>query len=124
MLALLAIAPLLAHELQQGGERATLNATAVILDAPIPLDQKVPISLALRDEFEKTPEGKIPDLAGPFDASSAAGDPAVAAARDDLLSTIEAALTRSFRSSYALAALFALLTLVPVTVARLRRQPL
>jgi MFS family permease len=121
VLALVLIAPLLAYQLERGGERATLNSTAVILDAPIPLQQKVPIALDLRDEFEKTPEGELPDLAKPFDENGAEGDGAVRATRDDLLETIQAALTRSFRSSYLLASLFALLTLLPVGYHRLRR---
>jgi MFS family permease len=122
VLALVLIAPLLAYELERGGERATLNATAVILDARLPLEQKVPIALDLRDEFERTPDGKVPDLAAPFADNGAAEDAAVAKTRDDLLGTIEAALTRSFRTSYLLAAIFALLALVPLALARLRRE--
>ena len=37
--------------------------------------------------------------------------------RDDLLDTIQSALTRSFRSAYLVSALFALLALIPVAVA-------
>jgi MFS family permease len=120
VVALVAIAPLLGHELDQGADRATLNATAVILDAPLPLDQKVPIVLDLRDEFERTPKGEIPDLAGPFDENGASDDPDVTAVRDSLLATIEGALTRSFRSSFFVAAVFALLALVPALVYRRR----
>jgi hypothetical protein len=40
-------------------------------------------------------------------------------ARDHLVNTLESALTRGFRSGFALAALFALLAVVPVW--RLRR---
>jgi MFS family permease len=120
VVALVAIAPLLGYELDRGAERAALNATAVILDAPLPLGQKVPIVLDLRDEFEKTPAGEIPDLAGPFDRHGASEDPDVAAVRDNLLGTIEGALTRSFRSSFLLAALFALAALAPALAYRRR----
>jgi hypothetical protein len=120
VVALVAIAPLLGHELDQGADRATLNATAVILDAPLPLGQKVPIVLDLRDEFEQTPKGEIPDLAGPFDENGASDDPDVSAVRDSLLATIEGALTRSFRSSFFVAAVFALLALVPALAYRRR----
>jgi hypothetical protein len=107
VLGLLAIAPLLAYELDRGGERATINATAIILDAPLPLTKKVPIALALRNEFEQTPNGEIPDLAGPFEQEGAGDDPEVAETHDSLFGAIEGALTRSFRSSFALAAAFA-----------------
>jgi hypothetical protein len=38
--------------------------------------------------------------------------------RDDLIGALEGAITRSFRSSFALSALFALLALAPVLAAR------
>lgn len=106
---LIAVAPLLAGELQEAGDRATQNATAVILDARLPLERKVPIALDLYDAFQRTPNGEIPDLAAPFEANGAAREPSVRAVRDSLLASVEAPLTRAFRSSFALAALFALL---------------
>jgi hypothetical protein len=106
---LVAVAPLLASELQDAENRATENATAVILDAQIPLQQKIPIALDLYETFQQTPEGEIPDLAAPFDEQGAGDDEGVREARDSLLETVEAALTRAFRSSFALSALFALL---------------
>ncbi len=106
---LIAIAPLLASELEEGGDRATVNATAVILDAELPLQTKVPIVLDLYREFQRAPEGEIPDLAAPFDEHGAGDEPAVREERDSLLETVQAALTRAFRSSFALSALFALL---------------
>lgn len=106
---LVAVAPLLAAELQDAGERATESSTAVILDARLPLQQKIPIALDLYDTFRRTPEGEIPDLAAPFEANGAAREPRVREVRHSLLATVEAALTRAFRSSFALSALFALL---------------
>jgi MFS family permease len=106
---LVAVAPLLATELEDAEERATQNATAVILDAPLPLQQKIPIALDLYDNFQRTPEGEIPDLEGPFEANGADREREVREVRDSLLATVEAALTRAFRSSFGLSALFALL---------------
>ncbi len=114
MAVLLIVAPLLTTDLSEGGDRATLNATQVILDAPIGLPQKVPIALAIADEFDRAPRGEVPDVGRAFDENGAADDAGVAAVRDDLVETIESALTRSFRSSYLVSALFALLALVPV----------
>ncbi|MGH2995420.1 MAG: MFS transporter [Gaiellaceae bacterium] len=111
---LVAVAPLLAVDLDEAGDRATQNATAVILDARLPLQQKIPIALDLYDAFQRTPEGEIPDLAAPFEANGADRERGVREARDSLLTTVEAALTRGFRSSFALSALFALLACAAV----------
>jgi MFS family permease len=119
---LLLVAPVLAWELDRGGERAMLNATAVVLDASVPLERKIPIALDLRDEFERTPSGAIPDLESPFDRNDAGNDPTVAATRDGLFGTIEAALTRSFRTSFLLAGLLALLGIVPGLAARRQQE--
>jgi MFS family permease len=106
---LIAVAPLLASELTDAEETATLNATAVILDAELPLTTKIPITLDLYREFQRAPEGEIPDLARPFEENGAAGDADVAQARDSLLESVQAVLTRAFRSSFVLSALFAVL---------------
>jgi MFS family permease len=106
---LLAVAPLLASELTDAEETATLNATAVILDAELPLTTKIPITLDLYREFQRVPQGEIPDLSRPFDEKRAAGDEDVAVARDSLLESVQAVLTRAFRSSFVLSALFAVL---------------
>lgn len=118
---LLIVAPLLTADLTDGGDRATLNATQVILDAPIGLQQKVPIALDIADEFSRAPKGEVPDVARAFDENGAEDDANVAAVRDQLIETIESALTRSFRASYLVSAAFALLALVPVAVAGWRR---
>jgi MFS family permease len=119
---LLAVAPLLAAELDEAADRATINATAVILDAPIPLQTKIPVALDLYGEFQAAPEGEIPDLARPFDEHGAEDDEAVGATRDDLLEEVQAVLTRAFRSSFTLSAVFALLAGASA-VAFARRKP-
>lgn len=116
VLALAVIAPVLAADLDAAGDRATLNATQVILDARLGLQQKVPVALDLADEFERTPRGAVPDLEAAFAANGSADDPAVRTVRDDLIGAIESALTRGFRDGYLISALFALLALVPVVV--------
>jgi MFS family permease len=118
VLALVAIAPLLARELESGSERATLAGAGVILDAPIPLSKKIPIALDLRDAFQQAQQGEIPNLSEPFDRHGAGADPRLERTRDDLLGSIQDALTRSFRTSYAFSALLAALALVPVFLVR------
>jgi MFS family permease len=116
VLALALVAPVLAADLDEAGDRATLNATQVILDARLGLPQKVPVSLDLADEFARTPRGAVPDLEGVFAANGAADDATVRQVRDDLIGAIESAITRGFRAAYLISALFALLALVPVVV--------
>ena len=119
VLGLALVAPLLTSSLDNAGERALLGGTQAILDANVPIRKKVPIALALRDALESAQEGEVPDLGKPFDDAGAQTNDNVRRARDDLVNTLESALTRGFRSSFALSALFALLAVVPVW--RMRR---
>jgi hypothetical protein len=59
----------------------------------------------------------VPDLERAFDENGARDDASVRRVRDDLVGTIEAALTRGFRRAYLVAALFAALALIPVGLA-------
>ena len=101
------IAPLLASDLPPAGDRAMLKATAVLLDAPIGITDKVSIAVDLRDAFDKAKDGEIPNLAKPFDDRGAQNDAKLAASRDDLVAAIEGAITRAFRPDFLLAAAFA-----------------
>jgi MFS family permease len=116
--ALALVAPLLSHQLERGGQNALLGGTKAILDGNIPLRQKVPIALALRDDLEGAPKGVVPDLSQPFDSRGAAHDENLRQVRDDLIGALEGALTRSFRLAFALSALFALVALLPVAARR------
>jgi hypothetical protein len=120
VVALALIAPLLASKVPAAGDRALLKGTAVLLDAPIGLDKKVPVALDLRGAFAKAQAGETPDLAEPFNAHGAQHDPALAATRDDLLGTIESTITRASRSSFLVCAGFAALALVVALVFRRR----
>jgi hypothetical protein len=118
VLALALIAPLLASKVPAAGDRALLKGTAVLLDAPVGLDKKVPVALDLRDAFARAQEGETPDLAEPFDAHGAQHDSALAAARDRLLGTIEATITRATRSAFFVSAAFAALALLVAALFR------
>jgi hypothetical protein len=107
------IAPLLTHDLDANKQPATLAGVRVILDGPIKLPQKVPIALAMRDDFERAQRGEIPNLAKPFDDRGARTDAHLRALRDTLLDTLRGVVTTSFRWSFLLSALFALLALLP-----------
>ena len=120
VLALALVAPLLTGSLDRAGRRALLGGTKEILDANVPIRKKVPIALELRDALESAPKGEVPDLNKPFDDAGARDHDNVRQARDDLITTLESALTRGFRPAFGLAALFALLSVVPTL--RLRRE--
>jgi Major Facilitator Superfamily len=107
VLALAVIAPLLAHDLPAAGHRATLRATAVLLDAPVPVTEKVPVALAAAKEFDRAQDGQVPDLSGPFDEHGAQSDPALRSARNRLIATVEQTITRAFRRSFLFSALLA-----------------
>ena len=118
VLALALVAPLLSSQLARGGHDALLGGTRVILDGDAPLRQKVPIALDLRAALERAPKGVVPDLAAPFDRRGAGHDARLRRVRDALIDALESAVTRSFRGSFALAALFAVLALAPILLAR------
>jgi predicted MFS family arabinose efflux permease len=120
VLALALIAPLLASRVPEAGDRALLRGTAVLLDAPVGLDKKVPVALDLRKAFAQAQEGETPDLAEPFDAHGASHDPALAAARDKLTGAIEATITRASRSAFFVCAGLAGLALVVAAAFRRR----
>jgi MFS family permease len=121
VLALALVAPLLTSALEDAGQRALLGGTKAILDANVPLQKKVPIALALRDALEQAPKGAVPDLGKPFDDAGARSNEHVRESRDSLVVTLESALARGFRSSFALSALFALLSIVPALRLRAAR---
>jgi MFS family permease len=112
VLALAVIAPLLASKIPDAGDKALLRGTAVLLDAPIGLDKKVPVALDLRSAFDKAKEGETPDLAEPFDKHGAQHDSALASARDTLLGAIEATITRASRAAFFVCAGLAALALL------------
>jgi MFS family permease len=124
VVALALVAPLLSHTLEDGGRNALLGATKVALDSDAPIRQKVPIALDLRDALEDAPKGEVPDLAEPFDRRGAEHDDRLRRVRDALISTLEDAITRSFRAAFLLSAALALLALAPILFIRprLRRE--
>ena len=97
VLALALIAPLLASTLPSAGDRATLKATAVLLDAPIGLTKKVPIALDIGAAFDKAQDGRHPRLVEAVRHRGAAARLEARAARDGLLGAIEETMTRAFR---------------------------
>jgi MFS family permease len=122
VLGLVAIAPVLAADLDAATQQATRAAAQVILDGRIGLRTKVPLVTDLRDEILATPRGRVPDLDAAFAENGAADDADLAVVRDDLSSAIEDTITRSFRPSFALAAGFGALAALPALAVALWRE--
>ncbi len=118
VLSLVLVAPLLSHDLQQGGRDALLGGAKVLLNADVPIRQEVPIALDLRAALGRAPRGTVPDLAQPFNNHGAAHDERLRQVRDSLVAALQDALTRSFRRALALCALLAALALIPILFAR------
>jgi predicted MFS family arabinose efflux permease len=112
------IAPLLASKVPAAGDKALLKGTAVLLDAPVGLDKKVPVALDLRKAFARAQAGETPDLKQPFNAHGASHDSALAATRDRLTGAIAATITRASRSAFFVCAAFAALALLVAALFR------
>jgi hypothetical protein len=103
------IAPVLSTDLLAAAEQAPLPATTAMLDAPVGAPTKVRLALDIRDELAAASSSEMPDLDAVFDRHGAGDDGDVAGLQDRVETGIQAVLTRSFRSSFAIAAGFALL---------------
>jgi MFS family permease len=122
VLGLLLIAPVLSSSLERGIDRATLGATRSMLEAEVPLSDKVPVTWDLRSAIEDAPNGQVPDLNQVFDEHGADDDERLAAARDGLMGTITDSITRSFRPAFGVAAAVAALAALPALFVALRAR--
>src|SRR5262249_13051224 len=61
VLAVAVVATILSTDLPAAGRRATLRATRVLLDAPVPLSVKLPVAGAIAQAFERARAGQVPD---------------------------------------------------------------
>jgi MFS family permease len=129
VLGLVVIAPLLAGSLTDGAQQAVVTGTGVLLDARMPVQEKLQLALSVRDTFAEAPRGAVPDLAAAVDtADRGAGTTAVVEEVDHRLSAV---LTRAFRPAFLAAAGLALLTVLaafavrkpPIGYARARAAP-
>ena len=106
VIGLAVIAPLLAGNLDDGTREATRATTAVVLDSTISLRQKTDLALELRNLVAEVPRGEVPDVRGTFDEVGD-GDDEVEATGTAVTNTLRDALTRSFRTSFLVAAVLA-----------------
>lgn len=110
---LVIMAPLLASSLSAVTDRAELVGAAYLLDAPISIEDKIAIGVALEEALRDTPNGSAPDLRAAVAAGGDPDEPARAALGDRLDDLVAPAVTRGFRSSFLLCALLGILALLP-----------
>jgi predicted MFS family arabinose efflux permease len=124
VLGLAVIAPVLSADLLAAADRAPIPATASMLDAPVDGLTKVRIALDIRDVLADAADGDVPDLAAVFERNGAGDDDAVAALQHDIETGVQAVLTRAFRPSFAIGAMFAATAgvVAVAAVARSRRS--
>jgi hypothetical protein len=108
VLGLAFLTPLLDVDVEQGGERAALVATARVLEAPVPARTKAEVARLLVPVLREPTRDSLPDLRTEL---AARGAPELGAALDD---DLRATVARSFRRSFLATAFLALLALVPL----------
>jgi predicted MFS family arabinose efflux permease len=124
VLGLVVIAPVLSVDVTAAAQRVPIPATAAMLDAPIGGLDKVRLAFDIRDLMRTVPDGEVPDLDAVFLENGADTDPDMAQLQVDVEDSVKGVITRSFRRSLGVAAVFAaaagLTALVAVELTRRR----
>ncbi len=118
------LTPVFTADLQDAQEPAEQAITALVIDAPLPADDRIAVAKALGDALADQ-RGQVPDLAPAFarldvDASDR---PALDRLERDLDDQLERAANRAFRDSFLIGAAIALAALLTVVLPRRRRTP-
>lgn len=113
------LTPVFTADLQDAQVPAQEAITSLVLDAPLPAQDKIALAEALGAELVDQ-EGNVPDLSGVFASLEVAPGfrPAAEALEDDLTAQLERAATWAFRDSFLIGAGLALLGLLTVVVPR------
>jgi predicted MFS family arabinose efflux permease len=121
VLGLVLVTPLLTHDLQKTPPTTERIVTARMLDARLPIDQKVSLAEDLARTFGHARE--LPNFDSIFAARARAGaDPReLASLKSELDESIRATVTRGFRNAFLLCAVLALVAMLPLL--RLRLSP-
>jgi predicted MFS family arabinose efflux permease len=111
---LLIVTPLLTNGLSEQGERAKLQATSAVLDAPLAVQTKLGLAFSLAPVLSRPASKGLPDFSKEI-AQRKIG--AATGLGRQLDSIVQAAFTRGFRLSFLVTALLGLLALVPFAFA-------
>jgi predicted MFS family arabinose efflux permease len=113
---LLVITPVLTADLTAAGDKAKLRGISVALDAPAPAETKLKLAVHLVPVLGRT-QKELPSFTK---AVASEHDPALSAIGRELDNVVQATITRAFRRSFLIAALFALLAALTVAVSARR----
>ena len=116
------LTPVFTADLQDAEVPAQEAITSLVLDAPLPAQDKVDVAEALGRELDAQ-QGQIPDLHRAFATLEVEAEerPATARLERDLDVQLERAATRAFRDSFLIGAGLALAALLTVVAPRRRR---
>ena len=120
VLGLAIMTPVLTTDLRNAQMPAQEAITALVLDARLQTDDKIALARSLGDQLRKE-RGRVPDLHPAFARPLAPEDrPAAAQLERALNGQLERAATRAFRNSFLIAAMLALMALLPMIPRRRR----
>jgi MFS family permease len=119
VIGLLALTPIFTADIAQQRDDAINAGTAVILDSRVNPLIKIDLARKIEDRLEGE-TGKVPTLGPAFEPlpSNPNDRAAVEELRDELQEQLNRGATHAFSPSFALAALLALLALIPIVLAR------
>ena len=122
VLGLLLLAPMLSDDLSHNADSAKTKGIVMVLKAPVPLLDKIPLTINLYRALRSSGHGKLPDFTSAFDKARRADADAVPkldALQQSLDQIQKDAIASSFRRPFAVAAILALLALVPLGAGRI-----
>jgi len=121
VLGLAILTPVFTADLRNAQVPAQEAITALVLDAPLPADNKIALARGLSDQLTKE-HGRVPDLHPAFARLelAPADRPAAEQLEHNLNAQLERAATQAFHNSFLIAAGLALLALVPMLPMRRR----
>jgi MFS family permease len=119
VIGLLALTPIFTADIAQQREDAINAGTAVILDSKVNPLIKIDLAQRIQDRLEGE-KGKVPTIGPAFEPlpSDAGERAAVEGLRDELQEQLNRGATHAFSPSFGLAAILALLALIPIALAR------
>jgi predicted MFS family arabinose efflux permease len=116
---LLALTPVFTHDIAVQQKQAINAGTAVILDSPISPLLKIDLAKKISEHLESE-DGKVPNLGHVFDPlpEDEGERSEVVELRSELQDQLDRGATHAFSPSFGIAALIALLALLPIGLAR------
>lgn len=111
---LLIVTPLLTSDFSHSGERAKLQATSAVLDAPLAVKTKLELAFSLAPVLSRPASKGLPDFGSEIATRQIGSATGLGRQLDSIVQT---AFTRGFRRSYLATCLLGLLALIPFAFA-------